>query len=62
MVVSAGMSPASMLDLQVTGLPLQRRFSLAWKRELVDRHVIVLVFKRLAIFRDLNSVAIENAH
>jgi len=62
MAVSAGIPPASMLDLQATGLPLQRRFSLALKRKLVDRHVIVVVVKRLAIFRDLNSVAIENAH
>jgi len=62
MAVAAGVSLASMLDLQATGLPLQKRYSLALKRKLVDRHVIVVVFKRLAILCDLNSVTIENAH
>jgi hypothetical protein len=59
---AVGMSPAAMFDLQAAGLPLQKPYSLALKRKLVDRHVIVVVFKRLAIFRDLDSVAIKDAH
>src|SRR5206468_4711284 len=55
--VVAGVPPA-LGFLQPTRLPLQVMTS----RLLVNRHVLVVVFQRLTILCDLDSVRIENAN